>query len=71
MTLFEAQECKEYKISKINVEDADLESYLFTLGCYSGEPITVLNKKGSNRTVVLKDARYSFDSEISKSIEIE
>lgn len=71
MTLFDAVECKEYKILGINIDDEELKSYLFTLGCYSGETITILNRKGSNRIVVIKDARYNFDSNLSKCIEIE
>ncbi len=71
MTLLEAQKNREYKIVRVNIAEKGVDSYLFRLGCFSGEPITVVNKMGDNRIVVIRNARYSFDSEICKSIEIE
>lgn len=71
MTLLEAKKNREYKIIRVNIAEKGIDSYLFRLGCYKGKPITVVNNMGSNKIVVIKDARYSFNSEICKSIEIE
>ena len=43
MTLLDAREGEEYIIQKITTDDEDLEAFLFSLGCYSGEPITVVS----------------------------
>ncbi|MCR5420383.1 MAG: ferrous iron transport protein A [Lachnospiraceae bacterium] len=70
MTLNEAELGKEYIIRDINVNgDEDMKSFLFSLGCYSGEPITVVDKK-KNLVVSIKDARYNIDPELATAIEI-
>lgn len=71
MTLLEAQKNRKYKIVRVNIAEKGIDSYLFRLGCNKGKPITVVNKMGNNRIVVIRDAHYSFDSDICKSIEIE
>ena len=43
MDLTQAEARREYIIKEIKTDDDELNSFLFTLGCYSGEPITVLN----------------------------
>ena len=58
MTLKEAGEGKEYIIKQINTNDAELNAFLFSLGCYEGEAITVIAKRKSGCTVSIKDARY-------------
>ena len=68
MTLFEAQEGKEYIIQQINTDDEELNSFLFSLGCYSGEKITVVSRKKANCVVSIKDARYSIDSQLAQAI---
>ena len=70
MTLLQAQEGKEYRISRINTEDADLDAFLFSLGCYSGEPITVVSRRRSGCTVSIKDGRYNIDSQLAGAIAI-
>lgn len=70
MTLNFAEIGKEYIIKDVHTEDEELNSFLFSLGCYSGEPITVVSKKKSSLVVSIKDSRYSIDIELSKSIEI-
>ena len=70
MTLLEAQEGLEYIIKDITVEDEELIGFLFTLGCYSGEPITVISRRRSNCVVSIKDARYSIDRHLAAAIEI-
>ena len=71
MLLLDGREGVEYKIKSINTEDIELEKYLFVLGCYSGENITIITKGNTNCIVVLKDARYSVDKHLMKMIEIE
>lgn len=68
MTLFEAQEGKEYIIQQINTDDEELNSFLFSLGCYSGEKITVVSRKKSNCVISIKEARYSIDSQLAQAI---
>ncbi len=68
MDLSLAQIGKEYIISQINTDDEELNSFLFSLGCYSGEPITVVSARKSGLVVAIKDARYSIDKQLAKSI---
>ena len=56
MNLLEASEGKEYIINEINTHDEELNAFLFSLGCYSGEPITVISRRKSGCTVSQKDA---------------
>ena len=68
MNLTQAQEGKEYIIQRIETDDEELNAFLFTLGCYSGEPITVIARRKQNCTVSIKDGRYSIDSQLAKAI---
>ena len=68
MTLLEARSGKEYIITRINTGDEALESFLFSLGCYSGEPITVVSQKKNHCTVSIKDGRYNIDSQLANAI---
>ncbi|MEE1010311.1 MAG: FeoA family protein [Agathobacter sp.] len=70
MRLTEAVEGNEYIINNINTNDEELNAFLFSLGCYTGEPITVVAKKRSGIVVSIKDGRYSIDSGLSDAIEI-
>ena len=70
MTLRDAVEGKEYVIKQIATEDEELNSFLFSLGCYSGESITVIKKQRSGCTVSIKDARYSIDNALAEAIHI-
>ncbi len=70
MTLNEAQEGKEYIIRQIETEDEELDDFLFSLGCYSGEPITVVSRKKNNCVVAIKDGRYNIDSQLAGAIRI-
>ena len=71
MTLLQAEEGKEYLISRIDTDDDDLNAFLFSLGCYSGEPITVVSKRRGGCTVSIKDARYSIDKYLAAAISVE
>ena len=70
MTLNDADIGMEYKVRNINAEDEEMVSFLFSLGCYSGEPITVVSRKRSGVVVSIKDGRYNMDKELSSAIEI-
>jgi len=68
MSLSMAQEGKEYIIQAIHTDDEDLNSFLFSLGCYSGEPITVVSHLRKGCTVSIKDARYNIDRQLADAI---
>lgn len=68
MTLREAEEGKEYIIQQIETDDEELDAFLFSLGCYSGEAITVVTHRRGGCTVSIKDARYNIDKELAEAI---
>lgn len=68
MTLREVEEGREYIIQQINTEDEELDAFLFSLGCYSGEAITVVTHRRGGCTVSIKDARYNIDKELAEAI---
>lgn len=70
MNLRTADEGREYFVEKICVNDAELEAFLFSLGCYGGEPITVISRRRSGVTVAIKDGRYSFDNPLAEAITV-
>ncbi len=71
MNLRDADEGREYIIKSIDTEDAELNAFLFSLGCYSGEPITVIAHRKSGDTVSIKDGRYSIDIALSNAIKVQ
>ncbi len=71
MTLKDAIEGKEYIVKQIDTDDEELNAFLFSLGCYSGEAITVVTKRRSGCTVSIKDARYNIDNQLAEAISIE
>ena len=68
MNLMTAQEGKEYIIRAIETDDQELNAFLFSLGCYTGEPITVVTRRRSNCTVSIKDGRYNIDKQLAQAI---
>lgn len=70
MNLLNAEVGKEYIIREIVTEDEELDSFLFSLGCYSGEPVTVISRLKGGCTVSIKDARYNIDNELATAISI-
>ena len=70
MNLLTAEEGKEYTVSQIDTDDEELDSFLFSLGCYSGEPITVIFRKRGGCVVSIKDGRYSIDNRLAEAIKI-
>lgn len=68
MTLLTAQEGKEYIIQRIETDDEELDAFLFSLGCYSGEPITVVSRRRGSCVVSIKDGRYTIDDQLAEAI---
>ena len=68
MNLKNAEVGKEYLIQRIETEDEELNAFLFSLGCYSGEPITVISRRRSGCTVSIKDGRYNIDNQLAEAI---
>ena len=60
-----------YNIKEINTEDEDMNAFLFRLGCYTGEPVTLISKKRKNCIVVIKDGRYNLDNLLAEAIIVE
>ncbi len=67
-TLLSAEPGKTYVIKEINTDDDEMNSFLFRLGCYVGEPITLISKKKKSCIVVIKDGRYNLDNLLSEAI---
>ena len=70
MNLTTAQVGREYIIQRIETCDEELDAFLFSLGCYSGEPITVISRRRRNCVVSIKDGRYNIDHHLAAAIAI-
>ena len=70
MNLADAIIGEEYIVKEIETEDEELEAFLFSLGCYRGEPITVISHIKGGCVVSIKDARYNIDTDLAKAISI-
>ena len=68
MNLREARTGEEYIVQKIMTDDEELEAFLFSLGCYAGEPITVISHRKGGCIVTIKDARYNIDHDLVDAI---
>lgn len=68
MNLRDALEGQEYVISAIETDDEELDAFLFSLGCYSGEKITVVSHLKGGCVVSIKDARYNIDNQLAEAI---
>ncbi len=71
MNLTSAIEGTEYVIQRIETDDEELNSFLFSLGCYSGEKITVVSRRRGTCVVSIKDGRYSIDNQLAEAIVVE
>ena len=71
MNLRYAEEGNEYIVAGINTDDEELDAFLFSLGCYAGEPITVISHQKGGCVVSIKDGRYSIDNQLAEAIDIE
>ena len=70
MSLQNVEVGREYIIKAINTGDEALESFLFSLGCYGGEPITVILRRKSGCIVAIKDGRYNIDRALAEAISV-
>ena len=68
MNLLNAEAETEYMIKDVIADDEELKSFLFSLGCYSGEPITVISHLKGGCVISIKDARYNIDNELAEAI---
>lgn len=71
MSLLHAQAGEEHIIMDIRTEDEELNAFLFSLGCYSGEPITLVSRKRGSCVVSIKDGRYNIDNDLAEAILIQ
>ncbi len=70
MNLLQAQEGQEYIVQRIDTDDEELDAFLFSLGCYSGEPITVISRLKGGLVVAIKESRYTIDNLLAEAIVI-
>ena len=68
MNLKDAQTGKEYIIRDIVTDDEELDAFLFSLGCYSGEPVTVVSRRRGSCVISIKDGRYTIDDQLAEAI---
>ena len=68
MNLTQVEEGKEYIIRDIVTDDEEMDAFLFSLGCYSGEPITVISRRKGSCVVSIKDGRYNIDDQLASAI---
>ena len=71
MNLLEAETGKTYTVCEINTDDDEMTAFLFRLGCYAGEPVTLISKKRKGCVVAVKDGRYSFDNQLAAAVLVE
>ena len=71
MSLKDANIGEEYIVKDIQTDDEELDAFLFSLGCYSGEPITVVSKLKGGCVVSIKDGRYTIDYELADAINVQ
>lgn len=70
MNLLDANIGTEYIVRDILTHDEELNAFLFSLGCYSGEPITVVTRRKSGCVISIKDARYNIDNPLAEAITV-
>ena len=70
MTLLNALEGTEYTVQQIDTDDEELNAFLFSLGCFTGEPITVISHLKGGCVVSIKDGRYNIDRQLAQAIQI-
>ena len=70
MTLLDALDGQEYIVKQINTDDEELNAFLFSLGCYVGEQVTVVSHLKGGCVVSIKDGRYNIDNQLASAIEI-
>ena len=69
-SLLNAQEGVEYVITAIETDDEEMDAFLFSLGCYEGERITVISRLKGGCMVSIKESRYNIDNQLAEAIKI-
>ena len=70
MNLTHALDGKEYIVKRIETDDEELDAFLFSLGCYAGEPVTVISRRKGTCVIAIKEGRYCIDNQLAAAIEI-
>ncbi len=70
MTLRDCEVGVEYTVRAVSTDDGELEAFLFSLGLYSGEPVTVISRRRGGCTVSIKDGRYNIDNALADAISL-
>ena len=70
MNLRNALEGKEYIVKRLETDDEELDAFLFSLGCYVGEPVTVVSRRKGTCVISIKDGRYCIDNQLAEAIEV-
>lgn len=68
MTLINANVGQQYVVRGLKTDDEELNAFLFSLGCYSGEAITVVSRRKNSCVVSIKDGRYNIDDQLANAI---
>ena len=68
VTLLDAVEGREYIVDQVQTQDPELDAFLFSLGCYSGQPVTVVARRKGGCVVSIKDGRYNIDPQLAQAI---
>jgi len=68
MSLSKGKLQKSYSIKAIESVDPEMTDFLFSLGFYSGQKVTIISKLASNYIINVRDARYSIDKELAQAI---
>ena len=68
MNLLDGNIGEEYIIKSIQADDEEQNAFLFSLGCYSGEPITMVSRLKGGCVVSIKDGRYNIDNDLAQAI---
>mgnify|MGYP003308963131 CR=1 FL=1 len=71
MNLKTAEIGLEYLIHAVDTDDEEMDAFLFSLGCYAGEPITVISRRRGTCVVSIKDGRYNIDRQLADAILVE
>lgn len=71
MTLLNAHEGREYMVRAVDTGDQEMDCFLFSLGCYPGEPITVVSHLKGSCVVSIKDGRYTIDRALADTVAVE
>ena len=71
MSLYDCNELDTVKVIDLGIDDEEFKSFLFSLGCYSGEDITIISKKRNGVVIAIKDGRYNIDTEVARLITVE